>query len=157
MVIRYCSKVVVALAWYRLHNDKILSKLFNDFCFINQTTSYFMLSDFFFYFLVEVSRGAAARSVTVKPIGCGFDPHLRRWNIYLNVYFHFFALVSRLSAALSSATQHAMPPKFGRNAERSVLTLGSLCLTCCVRDKKKIINCIDICLSASRCIPKLAG
>ena len=34
--------------------------------------------------------------------------------IYLNLYFHFFALVSRLSAALSSATQHAMPPEFSK-------------------------------------------
>ena len=49
-----------------------------------------------------------------KSTGCGFDPHSRRWNIYLNLYFHFFALVSRLSAALSSAPQHAMPPEFGR-------------------------------------------
>ena len=54
------------------------------------------------------------RGVTVKPTGCGFDPHSRRWNIYLNLYLHFFALMSRLSAALSSATQHAMPPEFGR-------------------------------------------
>ena len=37
-----------------------------------------------------------------------------RGDIYLNLYFHFFALVSRLNAALSSATQHAMPPEFGR-------------------------------------------
>ena len=33
------------------------------------------------------------KSVTVKPNGCGFDPHLRRCNIYLNLFFHFFALV----------------------------------------------------------------
>ena len=26
----------------------------------------------------EASRGAAARSVTVKPTGCGFDPHSRK-------------------------------------------------------------------------------
>ena len=26
----------------------------------------------------EASRGAAAGSVTVKPTGCGFDPHSRR-------------------------------------------------------------------------------
>ena len=63
---------------------------------------------------IEAIRGAAARGVTVKPTGCGFDAYSRRWNIYLNLYFHFFALVSRLSAALSYATQHAMPPEFGR-------------------------------------------
>ena len=32
-------------------------------------------------------------------------------DIYLNLYFHFFALLSGQSAALSSATQHAMPPE----------------------------------------------
>ena len=63
---------------------------------------------------IEASRGAAARCVTVNSTGCGFDPHSRRWNIYLNLYFVFFGLVLRLSAALSSATQHAMPPEFGR-------------------------------------------
>ena len=47
-----------------------------------------------FYYLAYIgSRGAAARGVTAKPTGCGFDPHSRRWNIYLNLYFHFFALV----------------------------------------------------------------
>ena len=56
----------------------------------------------------EGSRGAAVRSVTVKPTCCGFDPHSRKLNIYLNLCFLFFALVSRLSATLSSATQHAM-------------------------------------------------
>ena len=41
-----------------------------------------------FYF-PEVSRGAAARSVTVKPSSCGFDPHSRRLNIYLKFIFPF--------------------------------------------------------------------
>ena len=30
------------------------------------------------------------------------------------LYFHFIGLVSRQSTALGSATQHAMPPEFGR-------------------------------------------
>ena len=72
----------------------------------------------------EASRGAAAGGVTVKPTGCGFDPHSRRWNIYLNLYFHFFALVSRLSSALSSATQHAMPPDFGGGWGTECLNTG---------------------------------
>ena len=63
---------------------------------------------------LETNRGAGAQSVTVKPTGCGFDPRSRRRNIYLNLYFHFFGLVSSLIAALTSATQHAMPPEFGR-------------------------------------------
>ena len=43
--------------------------------------------------------------------------------IYLNLYFHFLALVSRQSAALSPATQHTMPPEFGRK-------WGTECLNC---------------------------
>ena len=31
-----------------------------------------------FNIIFEASRGAAARSVTVKPTGCGLDPHSRR-------------------------------------------------------------------------------
>ena len=73
-------------------------------------------------FYIEAIRGAGAQSVTVKPTGCGFDPHSRRWNIYLNLYFHFFALVSTQSPALSSATQHTMPPEFERKSG-----LGFLC------------------------------
>ena len=57
---------------------------------------------------------AQRHEVWLKSTGCEFDLHSRRRNIYLNLYFHFFILVSRLSAALSSATKHAMPPEFGR-------------------------------------------
>ena len=71
----------------------------------NNTHSIFSNS----FTLYEAGRGAETQSVTVNATGCGFDPHSRTWNIYLNVYFHFFALMSRQSAALSPATQHAMP------------------------------------------------
>ena len=57
--------------------------------------------------IIEASRGAAARSVIIKLTGCGFDPQMK---YLLKFIFHFFALVSRLSAALISATQHAKPP-----------------------------------------------
>ena len=59
------------------------------------------------------------KCVTIKPIGCGTttgsveEPLWRKLNIYLNLYFHFFAFVSRQSAALSSAPQHAMTPEIG--------------------------------------------
>ena len=63
--------------------------------------------------------------MTAKPTGCGFDPHSRRWNIYLNLYFEYITiyliLVSRLTVALSSATQHAMCPEFGRKWETECL------------------------------------
>ena len=55
-------------------------------------------------------------------------------DIYLNLYFNFFALVSRQSAALISAIQPAMPPESAESGERSVLTPGPLCLPYCVRD-----------------------
>ena len=56
---------------------------------------------------------AQGHSVTVKSIGCGFGPQSRKLNIYLHLYFHYFALVSRQNAALSSATHHAMPQGLG--------------------------------------------
>ena len=59
---------------------------------------------------IEANRGAT-RSVTVKNDWLWVRFPLEEMK-YL--YFHFFALVSRQSAALSSATQHAMPPEFGR-------------------------------------------
>ena len=73
----------------------------------------------------EARRGVDAQSVVVKSTGCGFDPHSRKWNIYLNLYFHFFALsLSRQSAAMSSATQHTMPPKFGGKWGTACLNTG---------------------------------
>ena len=81
--------------------------------------------------IIEASCGAGAQSV--KPAGCGFDAHSRRWNIYLNLYFHFFALVSRQSGALSSATQHAMPLEYGRKWWTECLNTR-YCLPCSVRD-----------------------
>ena len=47
----------------------------------------------------------------IEPSG-GFDPHLRKINIYLYLYFNFFALVARQSAALSYTTQHAIPLEY---------------------------------------------
>ena len=63
---------------------------------------------------IFASRGAGAQSVTVNTTGCGFEPHsIIYLNRYVHTYFHFFALVSKQSAALNSAPQHAMPLKFG--------------------------------------------
>ena len=60
--------------------------------------------------------------MTVNAIGCGFDPHLMKLNIYLNLYFHFFALVSRQHAALSSAAQHAFLLSSSESGEWNGLT-----------------------------------
>ena len=53
--------------------------------------------------------------------GCGFESHSRKWNI---LYFHFFALVSRQSEALSSTTHtewtHTTPPEIGESVEHFV-------------------------------------
>ena len=84
--------------------------------FTSWTNSLFTLSKLLSSYLsyLEASCGAGAQNVTVKLTSCRFDPHSRKLNVYLHLYFHFFAVVSRQSAALSSATQHAMPPEFGR-------------------------------------------
>ena len=47
------------------------------------------------YYTFKANRGAEAQSVTAKSIGCGFDPHSRRWNIYLNLYFYFFGVEAK--------------------------------------------------------------
>ena len=52
--------------------------------------------------------------------GCGFDPHMRKQNIYLHLYFHFFALVLRRGVEF----QHAMPPDSGGKWETEYLTIG---------------------------------
>ena len=67
---------------------------------------------------VEASFGKGAQSVTVKSTGYGFDTHSRKLNIKLNVYFHFFVLVSKLSAALSFANSHAMPPEYSMKLKK---------------------------------------
>ena len=59
--------------------------------------------------------------------------HSSKLNIYINFYFRLFALVLKQSAALISATQHAMPSEFSECGERSVLTLApSACAAVCV-------------------------
>ena len=67
--------------------------------------------------------------------------HDRLWvrvpleDFFLNLYLHFFALASRQSATLSSATQYAdCLQNSADNGKGNVLTLNSLCLTSCVRD-----------------------
>ena len=80
----------------------------------------------------EAGRGTEAQSVTVKSTGCGFDSHSRKWNIYL--YFHF-------SLWCRGKARRWVPPlntqclqNLAESGERSVFTLGSLCLPSCVRD-----------------------
>ena len=64
----------------------VISFLSIDFTFLNNFTTYFF----------TWGQWRSSTRCDCKTNGCGFDPH------------------SRLSAALSSATQHAMPPEFGR-------------------------------------------
>ena len=60
------------------------------------------------------SHSAGAQSVTVTATGYGFNPHSKKLNIYLQFTFSFLRFGISKSAALSSATQHAMPPEFDR-------------------------------------------
>ena len=52
---------------------------------------------------------------TVNATGCGFDCHLRKWNIKS---FHYLALVTRQCEALISESHYAMPPEFRGKAEK---------------------------------------
>ena len=75
---------------------------------------------------------AAPCVILHEPFEVTFDPFVTQKLLFCDDC-GFFDLLSRKTVALSSVTQHAMPPKFGENGERSVLTLP-LCLPCCVRD-----------------------
>ena len=78
------------------------------------------------------SRGAGAQSVTVKPNSCG---PTRGDEIFIQIYISISSLWYRGKALeLSSAIQHGMPPELGRKWGTECLTLGFLCLPCCVRD-----------------------
>ena len=57
------------------------TKIMSDFeikPFFLTSAFHWFLSFIFNRIKKEASRGAAAQSVTVKPTGCGFDPHSRR-------------------------------------------------------------------------------
>ena len=71
---------------------------------------------------LEASRGAGVQvcTVTINATGCRFDLHLGQ------------------NAVLSSATQHAMPPKFGSKWEMECLDTR-IPVPCCVRDKKNYV------------------
>ena len=77
------------------------------------------------------SHGAGA-----QPCDCKRDRFWVRYPLE-EIQYHFCALVSRQSMALSFTIQYAVPP--AENAKRSILTLGSLCLpaTYSVNLKKK--------------------
>ena len=62
---------------------------------------------------------------------------LEKRNIYLNLYFYFVALVSRQSAAMSSATQHAKHPELSGKWRTECLNTrfplpALLCTVCCI-------------------------
>ena len=59
---------------------------------------------------------------TVHATGCGFDAHSKELNIYLNVYFHFFALLSRQNAALNPNNTQCLQNS-AESRKRNVLTL----------------------------------
>ena len=60
---------------------------------------------------LEASRGAEAQSVTVKSTGCGFDPHSRKWYIYLR--FHFWEAKRGIEFRHSTRNASRTPRKVG--------------------------------------------
>ena len=59
---------------------QVLFKLIRPFTLIVLMANilFFLFKTFSNLNIFEASRGVAAQNVTVKPTGCGFDPHLRR-------------------------------------------------------------------------------
>ena len=57
-------------------------------------------------------RGTLAQACDCNSDGCGFNPHSREL-IIIYRYYHFYTLVTRQSTALSSVTQHILPPEWG--------------------------------------------
>ena len=80
--------------------------------------------------LVEASRGAEAQGVTVNTTDCWFDPHLRKWNIYLNLFFHSLWCPGKARRCVAPLNTQC-PQNSAGSGERSILTLGSLCIACC--------------------------
>ena len=66
---------------------------------------------------LEASRGAITQSVTVTRLIVDW----RNCNIYLNIYFHFWALVE---AALCSAAQYVMPLELSEKRGTEYLNAG---------------------------------
>ena len=67
------------------------------------------------------SLGAAARGVTVKTDWLWVRSPLEDMKYLFNFIFQFLRSGVEISAALSSATQHAMPPEFDRKWETECL------------------------------------
>ena len=65
--------------------------------------------------------------MTINATGYEFDLYSRKLNIYLNVYFHLCRC--RVPPLNTQFLQNS-----AESGRRIVLTLGSLCQTCCVRD-----------------------
>ena len=63
--------------------------------------------------MLNAINSSAIMKVYNYPLEANYNDDVSFY-FYFHIYFHFLALVSRTSAALSSATQHAMPPEFGR-------------------------------------------
>ena len=75
-------------------------------------------------YIFEASRDTTgAQSVTVNATACGFDPHSRKLNIYLNLYFHFFALVSKQKCGVDFCHLTRNPSKIRRKVGNRVSTL----------------------------------
>ena len=79
----------------------------------------------------EASRGASSCPLDWLDVR---SPLQKMKYLFIFIFSFRRSGVEQSKATLSSATQHVMPPEFGRSGERKVLTLGSLCLPCCVRD-----------------------
>ena len=65
--------------------------------------------------------------------GCGFDPHSRE-RIIINVFISSLWHQGKKAAVEFRHSTRNVSKKWGESGERSMLTICSLCLSCCVRD-----------------------
>ena len=88
--------------------------------------------------ILEATRGAGAQSVTVKPNGCRVRSSSSGRGMkymYISIYISISSLWCQ-----SKARRGVLPlntqclQNSAETGERNVLTLGSFCLPCCVRD-----------------------
>ena len=68
---------------------------------------------------------------------CSFNSHARKSNI---LYYHYFAAVTRQSAALSFANQHSMPSEFLEKFENGSVLMGTPSTLLYARYRVKLKN-----------------
>ena len=94
--------------WQALFLDCLINHLrLTSYCLRHLETERAIVFEFKINKINEGSRGAETQSLAVNATPFGFDPHSSKLNIYFNLYFYFFALVSRQSGVELRVGNHS--------------------------------------------------